>query len=715
MFKSFGLSDELLRGITKSNYKQPTPIQRKVIPLLMSKTSVVAMSRTGSGKSAAFLIPMIHQLSTHSNTFGCRALILSPTRELAIQLESHYKTLAKYTSLRSILLVGGDSLDEQFTAFSSNPDIIFATPGRLLHILVEMNRKLPVEFLVYDEVDRLFENGFAVQLHEISERIPSSSKRTTGFFSATLPNNVLDFTQSVCIDPILIKLNSEEKLSPELSLEFFYQIPTYKEAALLYILEQLIKVPKGKQRVERVTQFAGDKQTIIFCATKHHVEYLTELLKNQNYAIAYLYGSLDQNIRNMQTSLFRQAQCPILITTDIAARGIDIPILQFVINFEMPLPKIFIHRVGRVARAGRTGTAYSLVSRNDLPYFYDTNSTLGNALMYGDDPKPLLNDMRIGSFPKYLLDSSVELISRIKDANFLSLQKSMNLSQIKYSKSLPKATCEAYIFSKEVLSNGSLERVHFSLQSSYSKPQQEFLTNITQYRPKETIFEISFGKKNHKKSNPLALPSQAIRKLKSKITPKVQKPTTSKSVGFEAHIKDYQDPNFYLNYKDSSQPDNIGYHVIRNANDVDDIALALPDDVKMQSGINKKLGKMVWDTKKRQFVKTALGRDNKKLIKTESGTMLPASYKSDRYDKWKKKSNLDIPRNSENELKQSSNLHSNAHKLGKSTKYKRMHHTENGSSKKHHSGLKSKFTIAKDRKVKDKLRMRNGRKTKGRK
>ena len=720
MFKSFGLHDELLRGITKSNYKQPTPIQRKVIPFLMSKTSVVAMSRTGSGKSASFLIPLIHHLREHSNAFGCRALVLSPTRELAIQLYSHYQTLAKYTNLRAILLVGGDSLDEQFGAFSSNPDVIFATPGRLLHMLVEMDRKLPVEFLIYDEVDRLFEQGFSVQLHEISERLPSSSKRTTGFFSATLPNNVLEFTQRVCIDPILIKLDSEQKLSPDLSLEFFYTIPEYKEAALIHILQFLIKVPKGIQSTERITQFAGDKQTIIFCATKHHVEYLTLLLQSQNYAVAHLYGSLDQSIRNVQTSRFRAGQCPILVTTDIAARGIDIPILQYVVNFEIPIPKIFVHRVGRVARAGRSGTAYSLISRDDLPYFYDTNSMLGNEIIYGDADKPMLNDMRIGGFPKFALDAIVESINRMEDPNIVALKSSMSNSQKKYTKSLPKATGEGYLFTKELSLNGNLEKVHLVLQDkNYSKSQHDLLTGIYQYRPKETIFEVGIRKtKNMESKAHLAISAGIMRKQVEKAKNNQNKPKPKATVkpvtGFTAHINDYKDESFYLEYKDEKSTDNIGYSVIRNVNDIEDISLALPDDVKLQSGITKKLGKMVWDEKKRKFIKVALGKDNQKLIKTESGTLLPASYKSDRFDKWKKKNKVDIPRDAETELKQSNSMHGNANTLGKSTKYKRIHGGRNGpSSFKAGAGIKTATDITKDRKVKEKLQLRNGRPSRG--
>eukprot|EP00834_Sanchytrium_tribonematis_P008156 NODE_878_length_3347_cov_1.268781.p1 type:complete len:720 gc:universal NODE_878_length_3347_cov_1.268781:381-2540(+) len=715
MFKNFGLSDELLKGVVKSNYKQPTPIQRKAIPVLMNRTNVIVQSRTGSGKSAAFLIPLINHLKSHSNAFGCRALVLSPTRELALQLYSHYKLLATYTNLRSILLVGGDNLDDQFSAFSSNPDVIFATPGRLLHVLVEMDRKLPVEFLIYDEVDRLFEQGFAVQLHEILERLPSGSKRITGFFSATLPPNVLEFTQSVCTDPVLIKLDADQKLSENLSLEFFYCIPEYKNAALLYIIQNLIGVPKGQQELEKVSQFAGEKQTIVFCATKHHVEYLTALLESQGFAVAYLYGTLDQGVRNMQVSRFRAAQCPILITTDIAARGIDIPILKFVINYELTLPKIFVHRVGRVARAGRDGTAYSLCCRDDLPYFFDINSTIGNDIVYGENAKIHLNDMRIGCFPKFCLDPVIETLQRLLDPNLSILKSSADNSQKKYFKSITKATSDGYSFAKEILNSGNLDKVQKLLtnEKGYSRPQQEMLTNIYQYRPRETIFEVGFRKSKSQSDEVIKKAKNSIQMRKhvklSKLKMATFKPAQKPVQSFESHINDYKDTSFYLEFKDPSQNDSTSFPVIRNSNDIEDVSLALPDDVKMKSGINKKLGKMSWDTKQRKFVKLALGKDNRKLIKTESGTVLPASYKSDRYDKWKKKTNISIPRDRDGELSESNTLADGNKFLGKNAKFKRIHGKTNSGSHKNKAGIKHSSTIAKDRNVKEKLRRRNGR------
>lgn len=187
-FQTFGLNANLLKAITRKGFSVPTPIQRKTIPLLMQDKDVVGMARTGSGKTAAFVIPMIEKLKMHSSRVGARALILSPARELALQTLQVVKELGRGTDLRSVLLVGGDSLEEQFAAMANNPDILIATPGRFLHLKVEMGLDLSsMRYVVFDEADRLFEMGFAAQLTEILHALPAS--RQTLLFSATLPKS----------------------------------------------------------------------------------------------------------------------------------------------------------------------------------------------------------------------------------------------------------------------------------------------------------------------------------------------------------------------------------------------------------------------------------------------------------------------------------------------------------------------------------------------
>lgn len=257
-FQSFGFSLPVLKGLQKRGYKVPTPIQRKSIPLILEGRDVVAMARTGSGKTACFLLPMFEKLKKRTMTSkGPRALILSPTRELAAQTLKFIRELGRFTDLKAVAILGGDSINQQFSAIHENPDIIVATPGRFLHICIEMDLKLnSIDYVVFDEADRLFEMGFGEQLGEILNRLPEA--RQTLLFSATLPKLLVDFAKAGLSNPALLRLDLDMKIPETLELAFIYVRPEEKAAALICTLQAL---PKGSQ-------------TLVFAATKHHVEYL---------------------------------------------------------------------------------------------------------------------------------------------------------------------------------------------------------------------------------------------------------------------------------------------------------------------------------------------------------------------------------------------------------------------------------------------------------
>jgi ATP-dependent RNA helicase DDX54/DBP10 len=330
-FQSMGLSHAVMKGVLRKGYKVPTPIQRKTIPLILDGKDVVAMARTGSGKTAAFLLPMFERLKTHSAKVGCRALILSPTRELAIQTLKFAKELGRFTTLRHALILGGDSIEGQFSAIHENPDVIVATPGRFLHLVVEMDLKLSmIEYVVFDEADRLFEMGFAEQLHEILHRLPESKQ--TLLFSATLPKLLVDFAKAGLQDPTLVRLDVDTKLSEQLRTVFLQVRPDDKLSALLFLLQNVI---------------SNDQQTVVFTATKHHVEYIKEILVQTGIGATYIYSSLDPTARKINAAKFSNRTVQVLVVTDVAARGIDIPMLDNVINYHFPAkPKLFVHRVG---------------------------------------------------------------------------------------------------------------------------------------------------------------------------------------------------------------------------------------------------------------------------------------------------------------------------------------------------------------------------------
>ena len=419
-FQSLGLCESVLGGVLKMGYRVPTPIQRRALPPALAGRDVVAMARTGSGKSAAFLIPLLERLRAHSARAGARAVVFAPTRELAAQTLRFGAALGRYTSVRWAALVGGESMGEQFAALARNPDVLVVTPGRLLHLL----REVPgfslkaVELVVFDEADRLFELGFAEQLTDLLARLPA--QRQTLLFSATLPRAVAAFAQAGLRDPELVRLDADAKLSEALRLAFFTVRREEKAAALLWTLKHVVVEPA---------------QALVFVATRHAAELLATLLRGAGLAAAPVYGQMDQTARTANLAAFRARKLRVLLVTDVAARGIDLPLLDNVINYDFPdRAKLFVHRVGRVARAGRTGAALSLVAPSDAPYLLDFLLFLGwpATNVYAPPPPPAAaaasaaaaaapapgytldtmapSDVHYGSLPRGGLDAEAEAV-----------------------------------------------------------------------------------------------------------------------------------------------------------------------------------------------------------------------------------------------------------------------------------------------------------------
>ncbi|KAL7065958.1 DEAD/DEAH box helicase family protein [Cryptosporidium serpentis] len=362
-FHSFGFSSPIIEAIKHIGYSLPTPIQRRCFPAILAGRDVVAMARTGSGKTAAFVLPMLQRLGCkHSAIVGIRGLILSPTRELALQI---YRVIRKFsikTDIRICTLTGGSSLDRQFESLSSNPDIVVATPGRLCHHIVEAKLSLSaICMIVLDEADRLFETGLMPQIDDIIKVIPAS--RQCILVSATMPTGLASFSRAKLVEPEFIRLDSDHLISDTLKLIFIFTREDDKLATLLYLLR--VTIPHN----ERI---------MVFCATKHHVEYLAKILTECNINVGSVYGNMDQDARSAQLNSFRRNKTRVMIVTDIAARGLDIPLLENVINFDYPLSaKLFVHRTGRTGRAGKMGKAFSLVTTRDLPYTVDLMLFLG--------------------------------------------------------------------------------------------------------------------------------------------------------------------------------------------------------------------------------------------------------------------------------------------------------------------------------------------------
>ena len=567
-----GLNGNLLKAITRKGFSVPTPIQRKTIPLVLDRKDVVGMARTGSGKTAAFVIPMIERLRAHSARFGSRALIMSPSRELAIQTLKVVKEFSRGTDLKCVLLVGGDSLEEQFGSMSANPDIVIATPGRFLHLKVEMSLDLSsIKYVVFDEADRLFEMGFAAQLTEILHALPPS--RQTLLFSATLPASLVEFARAGLQDPSLIRLDAETKVSPDLESAFFSVKGGEKEGSLLHILHDVIKMPtgipegvskddgKGSKKRKRGPDTSKGKptehSTIVFTATKHHVEYLAALLREVGFAVSHAYGSLDQTARRIQVEDFRQGKTNILVVTDVAARGVDIPVLANVINYDFPTqPKVFVHRVGRTARAGQRGWSYSLVRDIDAPYLLDLQLFLGRKLVIGQGTEAsFTEDVVVGALKRDSVEINVEWFNKLlkEDEDINNLLGVAAKAEKLYMRTRNSASSQSAKRAREIAKSNAWSELHQLFGKDVDGDERArvaMLAKISGFKPQETIFEVGH---NDKAAHPAA---SVMKKIRKNITPK------SREQAANAPLEDEDDDMLDVprrpNDKDSDQDSDDG-------------------------------------------------------------------------------------------------------------------------------------------------------------
>lgn len=727
-FQTMGLSPHLMKAITKKGFSVPTPIQRKTIPLILDGQDVVGMARTGSGKTAAFVIPMVEKLKSHSAKVGARAIILSPSRELALQTLKVVKEMGRGTDLRTTLLVGGDSLEEQFSSMASNPDIVVATPGRFEHLKVEMGLELSsVRYVVFDEADRLFEMGFAAQLIEIMHSLPSS--RQTLLFSATLPKSLVEFARAGLQDPKLVRLDAESKIAPGLQSAFFTVKRAEKEGALLHVLQDVIKMPIGKTDIAVRAQFLStDKKrkrsehigpnetpsphsTVVFAATKHHVEYLAALLKAFGYATSFVYGSLDQTARKLQVEDFRRGMTNILVVTDVAARGLDIPVLATVINYDFPSqPKIFVHRVGRTARAGKSGWSYSLITQQDLPYLLDLQLFLSRKLVLGRvrPESGLFRDtIAVGAMVRDQLERNVEESSKtIEDDIDLSMMREVAAKGEKqYLRTRNSASAESVKRAKQLSAMEEIKgsNMLFDADEDANVEQQRLnmLARLSGFRPAETVFEI--GRRGQAKNEI----SEIIQKTRARNVAKASRSkvedgfydneeTSDSKSGADATATNnfvtpsdddelvlthpgadmneasddeleltftepsdpsskkqnsYQDSEHFMSYHPTSfnAAEDRGYGVHTGGTNATSSTAAhfltqaagatmdLTNDEN--SGTAEKARGMRWDKKGKKYVSRANDEDGskgKKFIIGESGQKIAASFRSGRFDAWKK-------------------------------------------------------------------------------
>lgn len=434
----------------------------------------------------------------------------------------------------SVLECATDPTDlMSFFFLSFFPPSIIATPGRLLHLAIEMNLDLrSVQYVVFDEADRLFEMGFETALTEIIHRLPPS--RQTLLFSATLPKLLVDFAKAGLQNPKLVRLDAESKISADLRIAFFSVKQDEKDACLLVLLRDIIRVPLGvnashdqererggEAKNKRVgqDQFTAPHQTLVFAATKHHVEYLTTLLSAAGYAVSHIYGSLDHSARFQQMDQFRCGRTNVLVVTDVAARGIDIPVLANVVNYDFPQgARVFIHRVGRTARAGRSGWAWSFVSQTELPYLVELQLFLGRPLTRDapDGEASYTENLVIGAFPREMLDDEVAYIRAlgIEHHALSTLRNVMRKGQGLYERSRGRASPAGYTRAKEMsreparwglVAAGASAGIHPVLRlkghavgknAVEDERRRALLVAVDSFRPIETALEIGSRGKN---------------------------------------------------------------------------------------------------------------------------------------------------------------------------------------------------------------------------
>ncbi|MCC6969085.1 MAG: DEAD/DEAH box helicase, partial [Phycisphaerales bacterium] len=353
-FAQLGLSQPILRALAKEGYETPTPIQAQCIPHILKAKDVLGCAQTGTGKTAAFALPIIQRLmempvdKTRRGPAKARALILSPTRELAIQIRDSFGAYGRESGLRSTVIFGGVSQVRQVQALRDGVDVIIATPGRLIDLMDQRKVHLDeVQILVLDEADRMLDMGFIQPIRLITSKTPP--ERQTLLFSATMPPEIRKLADSLLTDPVSVAVSAVASAAPKIEQSLFHVSRADKQALLTLLLSE-----RSMSRV------------VVFTKTKHGAEKVGRKLYHAGVNAETIHGNKAQNARKKALDLFRAGKARVLVATDVAARGLDVDNISHVINFDLPMePEAYIHRIGRTGRAGATGIAISFCDNEE--------------------------------------------------------------------------------------------------------------------------------------------------------------------------------------------------------------------------------------------------------------------------------------------------------------------------------------------------------------
>lgn len=366
-FEDLKLIPPILSALQNAGYKQPTPIQEKSIPIILNGKDLLGCAQTGTGKTAAFAIPIIQLLHTQANSKkGIKALILTPTRELAIQIQENIEIYGQFTKLNHLVIFGGVSQVPQVDKLKRGVDILVATPGRLLDLMNQGWVKLnELQILVLDEADRMLDMGFVQDVKRIITKIPA--ERQTLFFSATMPKEILSLANSILNNPEKVEVAPVSSTADKIEQTVFCVENSHKRPLLAHLLNQKNVI-----------------SALVFTRTKHGADKVVKDLLRIGVETEAIHGNKSQNARQRALNNFKDGITRVLVATDIAARGIDVDNLSHVINYELPnVPETYVHRIGRTGRAGQSGIAFSFCDSSEQEYLRDIEKLIGKKITKG--------------------------------------------------------------------------------------------------------------------------------------------------------------------------------------------------------------------------------------------------------------------------------------------------------------------------------------------
>jgi len=362
-FEQLGLIEPLLKALKTEGYTTPTPIQEQSIPILLEGRDLLGCAQTGTGKTAAFALPMLqvlHNDSRNSKGFKhLRALILTPTRELATQIDESFTSYGKHTGIRQEVIFGGVSQHPQTIALRNGTDVLIATPGRLLDLMNQGYIHLDhLEFFVLDEADRMLDMGFIHDVKRIIKALPQQHQ--TMFFSATMPPTIAGLASSILTNPVKVEVTPVSSTVEKIEQSVFFVGKRDKQSLLMHLIND--------HNINR---------TLVFTKTKHGADRVVKDLRMANIKADAIHGNKSQSARQNALANFKSGRLKVLVATDIAARGIDVDNLTHVINFDLPnIPETYVHRIGRTGRAGASGISFSFCDREEMPLLKDINKLI---------------------------------------------------------------------------------------------------------------------------------------------------------------------------------------------------------------------------------------------------------------------------------------------------------------------------------------------------